>query len=116
MSFESMLNRTCSWTRKDAASVDKYGAQNTDYIEIATGIKCREDDLTQEDIERIGNVGETNLNVTRIFMLGLPDIQVGDRITIVDDTSGFKRKVILRNNAGGHDHHTEVLVERLKIE
>jgi len=116
MSFTSLLNRTCSWTRKSVDSVDKYGAQNTRYVVVATGIKCREDDLTQEDIERLGNVGGINLNVTRIFIENLPDIQVGDRVVIVGDTSGFERKVILRQNAGGHDHHTEVLVQRLKIE
>lgn len=115
MSYLTMLNKLCSWTRKSTYTVGTYGEQAVTTVTIAHHIKCRYEPVTGKELEEIGLVGELDKSYERFFINGITDIQVSDEISINGVSDDYVRKVKWVGDAAGHGHHIEAIVEKLKI-
>ena len=76
------------------------------------------------ELEEINIVAEIGKVHERLFIEGIQDIQIGDMITLFiknestgdfDEETGFERTVIVADDAAGHAHHHEIVIEKIKI-
>jgi hypothetical protein len=121
MSYKGLLNMICSWTRlAESGTRGDYGEPIHTTTTVATGVLCREQDITRQEAEELGLAGEVGKEYRRLFVDGNQDLQIGDLITIltkkgvafVDD--GYERKVRKAPDAAGHGHHDEAILELTK--
>jgi len=115
MSYTSLLNKKCSWTRKTTYTVGTFGEEIINSTSIDSNVKCRYEAVTGKELEELGIVGEIDKSYERFFMEGIVDIEVSDEISVNGVVDDYIRKVKWIGDAAGHGHHTEVIIEKIRI-
>ena len=113
MSFDSLLNKVCEWKRKRATASSAFGEQNITFDNIGESVACRLDPISKTELEDVGIIGQTGKAYERLFLKGRPDIVIGDIVEVTGEVG--LRTVRVPQNAGGQDHHTEVILELTEI-
>jgi len=121
MSFLSLMNKKFSWKRKSNTGDDGYGGQIVDWIVIGSDVLCRVEGLSEKEIEELNLEGESNASYERLFAENVLDIKPGDNISLftlagVAYETNYNRNVKRFEDAAGHGHHTEIIIEKLEVQ
>lgn len=109
MSYSGLLNRTCTIRRKTVTYGD-YGDESTAWSDLATSVKCRIQARTGKLSP--GLKGEDLESRFYGFFESGQDINEGDRVVYQGLTLTVKRV----DDAAGHGHHKEILLNYLSGE
>ena len=108
MSFDNLLNLTCNIQRQSKTQSATTGEMVINYATVYTGIKCRLDEASG------GVMFSNNQKLQRathtLFLHYGKTIKETDKIVI--GSSSYI--VLLIKNAGGHNHHNELILEIIK--
>lgn len=104
MSFDSLLDKTCTIQEKTVAYSDT-GSPTKTWVNKATNVKCAIQTISGEDASQARS---EKLNVTHLtFFEFSTDVVKGNRII----ESGVNYIVTRGDDAAGRGHHKEVMVE-----
>ena len=111
MSFLGLLNKRCSWTRREKIGKDAY--RQPIYTEMVKGseVLCRVEKIYGWDMWEGEDGGDFSRVMTMLFLMPENDIQPNDQVTI-EGSENYK--VIDDDNFALMDHHIECHVEKTK--
>jgi len=100
MSYESLLNQTCSSTRKTTAGQGASGRQKTTATAVLSGEPCRLQSLTASEV-----IGDRTTTIEKLvlFLRRSASITPDDRVTVGSDV--YEVKAV--RDGGGAMHHWE---------
>lgn len=107
MSFESMLNQTCTSTRKTTAGQSASGQQRSTLVAVLSGEPCR---LQQRSGAEVIGDRTTVIEKLSLFLRRSADIIEDDQVTVV----GKVYEVKYVGDGGGALHHWECDVKLVK--
>ena len=107
MSFDALLNQTCSSTRKTTAGQSASGAQKSTQVAVLTSEPCRLQSLTATEI--IGD-RSTVIEKLTLFLRRSANVSADDQVTV--SSSVYEVKSV--RDGGGALHHWECDVKLVK--
>lgn len=107
MSFESMLNQTCTSTRKTTAGQSASGQQRSTQVAVLSGEPCR---LQQRSGTEIIDDRTTTIEKLTLFLRSSADIREDDQVTVASKV--YEVKYV--GDGGGAGHHWECDVKLVK--
>lgn len=108
MSFDSLLNQTCSSTRRTSAGQGASGAQKITATAVLSGEPCRLQSLTATEI-----IGDRTTTIEKLvlFLRRSASISPDDRVTVGSDI--YEVKAV--RDGGGAQHHWECDVKLVVV-
>lgn len=115
MSYLSLLKDVCIWKRVTVTASAEFGEQEKTETVLVSAIACRLDNLQNTvKVEGLEKVGEILQDLYMLYLDIVRDVQVGDIFTITGHDE-YKYECYKPINAGGHHHHSEIIVKRTMI-
>jgi hypothetical protein len=124
MAIEPLFNATCTISRFTAGGVDAYGQPTGSWADLATGVKCRIQEMALNQnwaLERIGP-GGTAIEASHKMWIGkAQSITEKDRVTtvVVDGDAAVYAGLTFdvqycAPSPGGKRHHREIFVKVIR--
>lgn len=114
MSFRSLLNKKCSWTRRKvkSGSVNAFGETAVSDVLMASDVPCSRQVAPGIHSRNTVENSQATFMVSKLtkFFMSPTDIMEGDIVHFYSDVSGDRLVKNVRDTAG-RGHHLEIYVE-----
>nr|BDD45342.1 hypothetical protein 18 [Elusimicrobiota bacterium] len=110
MSFNGLLNIRCNIQEKIRAQSPDTGQIEEVWADVAMNIRCRLDEATGQEFKTKTSQYVKATHVLFIKETGGINLIESKHKIVID---GNSYNILLVKNAGGHNHHKEVLLERV---
>jgi len=118
MSIQGLYNKRCSWKRLSQHSENEWGESTFTEVVVASDVPCRYETLKGQELQEYQQSPDFNRALGIMYLDYRTDVQANDKVRLYE-IGGYalgseNYTVVDPDDAAGHEHHLEVLLEKTK--